>query len=37
MHSYWIKHWICMLLGNYLDEKLSADVYGVIDTVIELV
>jgi len=26
-----------MLLGNYIDEKLSAEVYSVIDNVIELV
>jgi len=26
-----------MLLGNYIDEKLSAEVYSIIDNVIELV
>jgi len=26
-----------MLLGNYVDEKLSAEVYSIIDNVIELV
>lgn len=26
-----------MLLGNYVDEKLSTEVYGIIDNVIELV
>lgn len=26
-----------MLLGNYIDEKLTAEVYSIIDNVIELV
>lgn len=26
-----------MLLGNYVDEKLSAEVYSIIDNVIQLV
>jgi len=26
-----------MLLGNYVDEKLSTEVYSVIDNIIELV
>lgn len=35
IHTSWLKHWICMLLGNYIDEKLSAEVYSIIDNVIE--
>lgn len=26
-----------MLLGNYIDEKLAAEVYSIIDNIIELV
>lgn len=37
IHSGWLKHWICMLLGNYVDENLWASIYNIIDTVIELV
>ncbi|XP_025203573.1 separin [Melanaphis sacchari] len=35
IHTSWIKHWICILLGNYIDEKLSTEVYSIIDNVIE--
>ncbi|VVC26326.1 SEPARIN core domain [Cinara cedri] len=35
IHTSWLKHWICMLLGNYVDEKLAANVYSIIDNIIE--
>ncbi|XP_050439007.1 uncharacterized protein LOC126844674 isoform X2 [Adelges cooleyi] len=35
IHTCWLKHWICMLMGNYVDKKLAAEVHDIIDNVIE--
>ncbi|XP_050541254.1 uncharacterized protein LOC126905523 isoform X2 [Daktulosphaira vitifoliae] len=35
IHSSWLKHWICLLMGNYIDVKLANEVLEVIDNVIK--